>query len=366
MIRTHHALAALLTMGAVANGCRSDDAEPVQEQAVVSGQSAIVEGTPEAYGVLALLNDPATSFTLLDDEVRLDKRAAENLIAHRDGPDGVFGSGDDDSFDDIAEVDAVPYVGPVALERLLAYAEAQGYVASGEDLLGVFDNVAFTVNEAEATLSLVNSASYEELDVDVGLDSRAVDSIMDARTIDSMLELSGLYYVGQTAMLKLREYPKSLGGTTPYGDECQAHAECQSGLCAGLTIPSSSQGWCMHAWMASSFESTADVAIGDDNVAVTSTIPVSGLASVPMDVVIDLDIDHPRKEDLVVWLYQPGGAQALLWNNQQDPPSHIVWPDGLEGDNMVNGNWVLEIRDTVSGQQGKLASWNMWLSSRYD
>ena len=368
MTRTKtHLLATTLLLATMAAGCRTfEDDTVTSEESAVAEESALVEGTPEAYGVLDLLNDPAVTFEILDDLVRLDRRAAENLIAHRDGSDGAPGGGDDDLFDDIDEVDAVPYVGPSALDKLLAYAAAQGYVASGGDLLGVFDDVAFTVDEAEATVALVNSASYAELDEDVALDRRAVDSIMQARSIESVLELSSLYYVGQSAMLALREYPKTVAGTTPDGEPCDAHAECAGGLCAGLQMPYSSHGWCSPSWMADTFVSTADVTISDDGSPAVSTIAVGGLATVPMDVIVDLDIDHPRKQDLVVILHQPGGADALLWNHQVEPPTHFETPSGLEGDNMVNGDWVLEIRDTVSGQSGSLRGWSMWISSRYD
>src|SRR5690606_27916344 len=118
--------------------------EAAEEQAATE-QSAIVDGTPEGVGLLAFLNASETTHSVLDDDVPLDKRAAANLVAHRNGPDGVFGTADDDLFDDVAEVDAVPWVGPAAIDKLLAYATAQGYVPSGDDLLGVFDNVAFTV-----------------------------------------------------------------------------------------------------------------------------------------------------------------------------------------------------------------------------
>ena len=46
--------------------------------------------------------------------------AAEHLVGHRDGADGVFGTEDDELFDDIAEVDEVLYVGPVAMQQLVA------------------------------------------------------------------------------------------------------------------------------------------------------------------------------------------------------------------------------------------------------
>jgi hypothetical protein len=351
----------LLALGlACVAGCSAQAGQDDAEGSVSStGQQAIVEGTPEAIGVLELLNDPATDLHVLDVLVPLDKRAAENLIAHRNGPEGAF--------DDIAEVDAVPYVGASALANLVAYAEANGYVPSGGDLLGVFDNVAFTVDEATETLAFVNTASETTLDDEVGLDRRAVDSILAARTIESMLELQSLHYVGQSAMLKLRDFPKpATTGSLPEGSECDAHAECQTGLCSGLLTNFLDHGFCMEPWTANTFESTTSLAIADGGASVSSTLSVSGLASVPLDVVVDLEIDHPRPEDLVVVLHQPGGASAVLWNHQANPPSQIVAPNGIEGDNMVNGDWVLEITDTVAGQSGTLKSWKMWLSSNWD
>jgi hypothetical protein len=80
--------------------------------------------------VLALVNE--APFDRLDkpeeeDGVGLDRRAARNIVDHRMGPDGVDGTDDDDPFDDLSELDAVPYVGPSALDRLFRYAVAHGY-----------------------------------------------------------------------------------------------------------------------------------------------------------------------------------------------------------------------------------------------
>jgi hypothetical protein len=80
---------------------------------------------------LALVNDAAVDTPLLDDEVGLDKRAAENIIEHRDGADATPATGDDDLFDSIAELDAISYVGPSALALLRDYAIAHGYVDAG-------------------------------------------------------------------------------------------------------------------------------------------------------------------------------------------------------------------------------------------
>jgi hypothetical protein len=354
----------LLALTAV-TGCLADEATSSAEQ-------PLVEGSPEARGILLLLTDGATTFALLDDAVGLDRRAAAHLIAHRDGGDGVPGTADDDGFDTIAEVDAVPYVAASALDKLRAYAVAHGFVSSGDDLLGVFDNVAFTVDEAAATLALVNAASVGMLDIEVALDGRAASNIIAARPIADMPKLAAVSYVGHSAMLALREYAKAHtptpGGPASIGEPCAAHAECGSGLCAGLLTPwLAPNGLCMPADSANTFTTSSSIGIPDNgSSSLIYALPVRNLLTVPLDVVIDLDIAHPRKQDLVVVLYQPGGAQAVLWNHEANPPSHIVAPAGIEGDNSVNGDWQLKITDTVPGAQGSLVKWSMWISSNWD
>jgi hypothetical protein len=163
------------------------------------------EGTPEGVAVLALLNDEATTLEVLDKDVPLDRRAAGNLIAHRDGGDRLWGTTDDDVFSNIDEVDRVRFVGDRSLDRLVVYASRTGWVPGAEDLLGVYDGVSFTVDQADATIALVNSLSAEILDDDLGLNSRAVDSIMHARPVATIDGLSRLYYVGGSALRTLKD-----------------------------------------------------------------------------------------------------------------------------------------------------------------
>jgi hypothetical protein len=80
----------------------------------------------EVVGILALADTAA--FDTLDDDVGLDVRAARHMVEHRAGADAVEGTGDDDSFDSLAELDAVKWVGPSALGKLRAYALENGYV----------------------------------------------------------------------------------------------------------------------------------------------------------------------------------------------------------------------------------------------
>lgn len=212
---------ALASLLACSGGIEPD----ADEQAATA--MTLKDGTAEAVGLLAFLADEATTFEVLDGAAGLDKRAAENLIAHRDGPDANFGTADDDPFDSVAEVDAVPRVGPVTLDKLVAYASSQGFVPTGDELLGVYDGVSFTVAEAAATLAFVNAASHDALDDDLSLDVRAADNIVAAQPIATVLALSELAYVGTKTMEKL----KAASATSDGG---QAVAAALAGAVQGL------------------------------------------------------------------------------------------------------------------------------------
>ena len=86
----------------------------------------------------------------------------------------------------------------------------------------------------------------------------------------------------------------------------------------------------------------------------------------PEDVIVTLDIDHPRPQDLTVALHQPGGGYEVLWEGEADPDAKVSAGWGIERDNMVNGSWTLEVIDNVSGQTGTLNGWSMFITSRWD
>lgn len=96
---------------------------------VVDGKTdtgGIREGTPEAAAVLHVVN--TSSRAVLGDEVGVAEKAGDNIIAVRDGDDGAAGTADDTTFTTLAQLDAVPFVGPVAFGKLLAYAVANDIV----------------------------------------------------------------------------------------------------------------------------------------------------------------------------------------------------------------------------------------------
>ncbi|MCA9523819.1 MAG: hypothetical protein KC609_22775 [Myxococcales bacterium] len=80
----------------------------------------------EKSRVLELVNQ--TTLDELDNVVGLDRRAAENIIAHRAGADGLLGTSDDLWFTSWDELDAIAYVGPAALTKLVSYVSAKAPV----------------------------------------------------------------------------------------------------------------------------------------------------------------------------------------------------------------------------------------------
>jgi len=163
------------------------------------------EGTPEGVGLVEFINDEDTTFEVLDITVGLDRRAAGNLVAHRDGGDRAWGTTDDDIYNTVDEIDAVRFVGPRTIDRMIGFAAKAGWVPGAEDILGIYDGVSFTVDQAAATLELANSLTLDELDYDLGLHARAAESIALAQPIATIDELSRLYYVGRSALTELKD-----------------------------------------------------------------------------------------------------------------------------------------------------------------
>lgn len=91
-----------------------------------SDTGGIAENSSPGYAVMRVANE--ATFEDLDVDAELSALTAENIIAYRKGPDGQPGTSDDERFDTLAELDAVPYVGPVAFQKLLDHAMALGYI----------------------------------------------------------------------------------------------------------------------------------------------------------------------------------------------------------------------------------------------
>lgn len=237
----HHtislALAVAVALVLPAAACADSD------DGFATGVLALVDGQPDAVGVLRFLNDASTTLEVLDDDAGLNRRAAENLIAWRDGDDGAFGTADDRRFAAIREVLAVRQVGPAALDQILAYARENGWIPAGDDLLGIYKGVSFSVVEAEATLTVANVSPAAVLLGEVNLQSRTVNQIIAARPILSVEALSNVLYVGTVSLERLRAYGLSIDPPVACFDD----APCGDGeRCRDAEPASEIAGVCRH------------------------------------------------------------------------------------------------------------------------
>ena len=216
-------LAVFVTVFLALHACAATDPDPAASEAADSTSytsiaAAISEGSSDAIGLVHFANDAKTTVALLDDTVGLDARAAKNILARRNGPDGVLGTLDDKPFNTVADIDAVPYVGTAALDALLTYARGHGWVDGNVTLLGTFNGVPFTVGEGTNVLALANSAKADYLKNDLHLAPRAADNIVQGQPIASIQALSELGYLGPTALKTLK-----LAASAPKGAEVAAH-----------------------------------------------------------------------------------------------------------------------------------------------
>lgn len=187
------------------DGGMADAVDPIDGEI-----SALSVTSPEEAAILAVAN--TSSFTQLDIDARLDKRAAQGIVDLR-------GEG----FLTLEQLDKVPYVGNVAVSRLLEYAYALGMVEQddaypdaepeaqpdGETVHGIFEGSA----EAYGILTAANTLDFETLDNTVGLDRRAAENIVEARGagFDSLAALDSVSYVGAQAFAKLLAYAQAAG-----------------------------------------------------------------------------------------------------------------------------------------------------------
>jgi hypothetical protein len=144
----------------------------------------VSEGTPGAIGVLRVVNE--VSLRILDDDVGLDRRAATGIVKRRDGADKLAGTADDNLFDTLAELDAVPYVGALAFTRLHTYAVANGYVPEPTGTVSTCPGLAWPGTSVCGHASWEferPSPSGQDLEAAISFGSNDIWAVGDAGTV---------------------------------------------------------------------------------------------------------------------------------------------------------------------------------------
>jgi phosphatidylserine/phosphatidylglycerophosphate/cardiolipin synthase-like enzyme len=161
-------LALALVLGLVGQiSCGIDAIEEVEdpeaEGQVSTGKADGTGYSPcQTAAVLAFLNSESTDVDALR-ALKLSTRAAQGLVAHRDGPDATFGTADDDPFDDLVEVDKVKWVGPWSISVLVQAVEDQ-CAAGGVQAEVVFSPQPYSQSHVVKIAQLIDSAK-SSLDV---------------------------------------------------------------------------------------------------------------------------------------------------------------------------------------------------------
>ncbi len=169
-----------ITLAACAGAGDAPSPDGIDDIALPGGKADAAGLTPcQEEEIVSWLNDAATDFSLVH-AAGVHTRAARNIIAHRDGADGSFGTADDDLFDDLVEVDRVSYVGPVAMRQLgeavLARCTAPPSDASVEV---IFSPQPFETSHLAKAIELMDGAE-RSLDI-------AMYSFRDNRVIDALV-----------------------------------------------------------------------------------------------------------------------------------------------------------------------------------
>lgn len=121
----------VLAAGFGATACSSsqdgaDTVEVSQELRNDAAAAGLLEGTADARAIVALVNDRALARRDYVTSVGLQARTAQAIIDVRDGDDRTKGTADDDSFETLAEIDALPLSNAASFGKLLAYAKSKG------------------------------------------------------------------------------------------------------------------------------------------------------------------------------------------------------------------------------------------------
>jgi hypothetical protein len=139
-------------------GCMQGEGEDGVDDSFLAGGKAdafgVEEASPDAIGVVALVN--TGSLEDLDGAAGLSASAAKAIIHHRQGGDRKDGTADDDLIDSLAELDGIPYVGPMTFKLLLDHSRATGLVPSNDP----FDPT-FCKSDYALTMGMVRGALME-------------------------------------------------------------------------------------------------------------------------------------------------------------------------------------------------------------
>jgi hypothetical protein len=153
----------------------------------------------------------------------------------------------------------------------------------------------------------------------------------------------------------------------PEGFDCSLTELCETGaLCHSLLI-FDGFGFCRDLSESGRFFRGGFPLV--DNGSATDVLVVSGLSSVPEDVIISIEVNHPDPSQLSITMTNPlGTPTSAVWSNEPTPGANLmlVRPVFALGDEDVNGDWTLTVTDGTPGGTGSVVGWDLEITSRFD
>jgi hypothetical protein len=198
MVTTPSFASLALLLPALLTGCWLDTSTTRHDGTITTSTTLETVAPAVGQGIVRLLNEPDTDIAFLHGQVGLEGLIASSLIAERNGEDGLSDTDDDLPFDSLSDVYAIPEVDDLSI-RLL------GHAAQDADLVPVraIEGVLFSARELRDTLALANDADEDEL-LDLGLDRRALGSILWARPFETLTDAADEPHIGPSALRDLR------------------------------------------------------------------------------------------------------------------------------------------------------------------
>eukprot|EP01059_Diplonema_ambulator_P034673 TRINITY_DN78_c0_g1_i2.p2 TRINITY_DN78_c0_g1~~TRINITY_DN78_c0_g1_i2.p2 ORF type:complete len:374 (+),score=142.59 TRINITY_DN78_c0_g1_i2:995-2116(+) len=273
------------------------------------------------------------------------------------------------------------------------------------DMSGTYSGVTFTNTQAVAALKAGNLASYRSLTEVADIYDYKVEAVFRARPLCTMAALDAVQGMDYTPLTLLRAFTDApddcysnsdCTGTDrcvgiPYdlilstgkcrstahidgeGAQCSKDVPCKTGLyCAGLTM--GADGTCVPSWMAGTFVPPphgVHVAVPSDDTTNVGIVPVSGLASVPVDVVLAITMQGTLDLSSVRIIGEdPNGATAVYWDGPTATgsfPKFVSLQGMISRDDNVNGAWKIKVSNPgKAAQNGGVMTFSYFLSSRWD
>lgn len=142
---------------------------------------------------------------------------------------------------------------------------------------------------------------------------------------------------------------------------------CAMPLDCGPDAYCTNVGICISPWKTGVFDDIAFAPLVDGG-DLKRTIVVKGLATVPINALIDLVIHHPDTSELTVTLINPLGTETTVFQgNPADQDLVLTAAQApVLGDESINGLWTLRIQDAQGGNTGWLSHWRIFFTSRWD